>query len=240
MLIAFIVLAVCVIFCNVLNIIDNYRYAPLLNMVSVFINVLVILELFSLLKPLLIESKNIQGIVTGVLYIGLAIFGILFVDWFKKRTFVDKMTGCKNRLSYDYLLQSLQKSKKSFGVLFLDIDGLKITNDTLGHLAGDKLIIDVAMIIKQSLNDLKIPDNFFRIGGDEFVVYVKEASEKLLTDIQNKIEENVKEFNRNNDSSYSVSSGYAIKAIDEDIDTALCRADYAMYAVKNAKKKSKK
>src|SRR4029453_2751056 len=86
----------------------------------------------------------------------------------------DQLTGLPNRiLLLDRLNQAIARTSRSgtrVAVLFLDLDHFKVINDSLGHDAGDKLLIEVT----QSLRDvLRKADTLARFGGDEFVVVVE-------------------------------------------------------------------
>ena len=85
----------------------------------------------------------------------------------------DALTGLPNRLLfYDRLNQEILKARRSkelVGVLFLDLDGFKLINDTDGHDAGDLLLQAVAKRIKTCVRD---SDTVARMGGDEFTVIV--------------------------------------------------------------------
>lgn len=87
----------------------------------------------------------------------------------------DGLTGLPNkRLLVDRLTQALTRSKRSrtsVAVLFLDLDGFKTINDTLGHAAGDQLLIAVARRLQELLRDV---DTCARVGGDEFVIVCEE------------------------------------------------------------------
>ena len=101
----------------------------------------------------------------------------------------DSLTGLPNRtLLMDRIDRAIQHSKRNpqhlFALLFIDLDRFKIINDSLGHLVGDKLLIEIAQILSQSLRNL---DTVARLGGDEFVI--------LLDDI-NSIEDAVAIANR--------------------------------------------
>jgi diguanylate cyclase (GGDEF)-like protein/PAS domain S-box-containing protein len=82
----------------------------------------------------------------------------------------DNLTGLYNRVAFtEYLEQEIVKcdrfSDSIFAVLFLDLDGFKLVNDSLGHLIGDALLIAVA---KRLQSCLKATDLIARFGGDEF------------------------------------------------------------------------
>lgn len=86
--------------------------------------------------------------------------------------FHDALTGLPNRaLFFDRLQRSVQRAKRHkeylFAVLFLDLDRFKTINDSLGHMAGDQLLIAIA----ENLNKMLRPgDTVSRLGGDEFVI----------------------------------------------------------------------
>jgi len=89
----------------------------------------------------------------------------------------DGLTGLPNkRLLVDRLTQALARSKRAgthVAVLFLDLDGFKVVNDTLGHAIGDQLLIGVAGRLLTCLRDT---DTCARVGGDEFVVVCEDLS----------------------------------------------------------------
>ena len=83
----------------------------------------------------------------------------------------DNLTGLPNRAAFLATLESaVQRAADGgpqFTVLFLDLDGFKRVNDTLGHAAGDELLVHVAKRIRGSLRASDVPSRF---GGDEFLV----------------------------------------------------------------------
>ncbi|MFL6293069.1 MAG: putative bifunctional diguanylate cyclase/phosphodiesterase, partial [Thermoanaerobaculia bacterium] len=87
----------------------------------------------------------------------------------------DERTGLPNRaLFMDRLWQSMERSRREperlMAVLFLDVDQFKIVNDSLGHLVGDELLIQIARSLSSVLRPL---DTIARIGGDEFAILVE-------------------------------------------------------------------
>lgn len=83
----------------------------------------------------------------------------------------DQLTGLGNRRSFERAIEECSGSGKPFGLLLVDIDNLKVINDSLGHLAGDALIRSVAC----ELEELHGREHAFRMGGDEFAVICRKA-----------------------------------------------------------------
>jgi len=99
----------------------------------------------------------------------------------------DKLTGLKNRAE---LLDDIQKAvehsinfKTKSAVFFIDLNGFKLLNDTLGHDAGDMLLIEVAARL---LKIVRSEDCVYRVGGDEFIVLINDL--KSLSQIQKVVE----------------------------------------------------
>jgi len=94
--------------------------------------------------------------------------------------FHDSLTGLPNRaLLLDRLQQALFRQQRNqnyiFAVLFLDLDGFKMINDTLGHLIGDRLLIAMGNRLGQCL---RASDTLARLGGDEFVILLEELKDR--------------------------------------------------------------
>ena len=79
----------------------------------------------------------------------------------------DHLTGLPNRIALDSYMEKAMNLEKAITVLYLDLDGFKQVNDTLGHEAGDKLLIEVASRLKHSIRSEEL---VARMGGDEFVI----------------------------------------------------------------------
>jgi diguanylate cyclase (GGDEF)-like protein/PAS domain S-box-containing protein len=155
----------------------------------------------------------------------------------KKLAYFDYLTGLPNkRLFIDRLKQGIIESiqnKKAIGVLFLDLDSFKRVNDTMGHAKGDELL---KMVSKRLLNIIKESDTVCRVGGDEFLIlirnldnenYIREISEEILSTFK-------KSFIIDSNELYMTTSiGGAVYPVDgQDVETLIKNADIAMYKAK--------
>jgi diguanylate cyclase (GGDEF)-like protein len=156
----------------------------------------------------------------------------------------DALTQLPNRVLFmEHLAHAQKRSQRSeqsqFAVLFIDLDRFKIINDSLGHQAGDQLLISVAQRLKQMIRDT---DVLARLGGDEFIVLLDpiigvedtiHISERIVQAFQ-------APFNLNDQSVFTTASiGIALSSMQQGRDIDLLRnADIAMYRAK-AKGKSR-
>lgn len=149
----------------------------------------------------------------------------------------DLLTGLPNRqLLNDRLGQTLlqsQRYKRLFAVLFIDLDGFKTINDSLGHDYGDELL---QMVSERLKNCIRTADTLGRLGGDEFIILLTELHQiNALTNIGNNIlDVFLKPFVlRGHELYVTTSIGIAIYPHDgADIKTLLKNADAAMYVAK--------
>ncbi len=149
--------------------------------------------------------------------------------------FYDKLTGLYNRYYYEEELNRIEIGKRKYvGVAVFDINGLKLTNDTLGHSAGDELIIAAGECIKATSRGICF---MARIGGDEFVLLTYSRSRKNLDTVIEEIYENINWFNESSKTIIlSVSVGTAICSNQSKIRLSIKEADEKMYRVKRETK----
>jgi diguanylate cyclase (GGDEF)-like protein len=153
----------------------------------------------------------------------------------------DSLTGISNRsLFYDRLRQKLAKSMKkneNFGIISLDMDGLKEINDNFGHRAGDAAIKEVASRITNSMRDADIVS---RLGGDEFGIIAGEVSNRdNLRDMIHRIDSEItKPFEfEGQQINLRASIGYALFSEDGiELEVLIEKADKSMYEAKRERK----
>ncbi|MBL1278417.1 MAG: EAL domain-containing protein [Ectothiorhodospiraceae bacterium] len=94
--------------------------------------------------------------------------------WMEYESSHDALTGLINRQEFEDLLQialdSVQKSNQHHVLCYLDLDQFRLINDTYGHAAGDQLLKEISLLLKECLGD---DDSLARLGGDEFGVILK-------------------------------------------------------------------
>ncbi len=153
--------------------------------------------------------------------------------------FHDALTGLPNRaLLIDRLEQSIVRMKRrfhpQFAVLFLDLDGFKVVNDSLGHQTGDQLLIALSRRLERFLRQ---GDTIARLGGDEFVVLLEEIEEpKHVLELASRaLEELQKPFAVNGHELVTTASiGITFSNVCYDsAETLLRDADIAMYQAKS-------
>ena len=156
----------------------------------------------------------------------------------------DSLTGLSNRaLFVDRLRESLFRAQRNknykFAVLFMDIDNFKVINDSLGHTAGDKLLIAMAQRLVDNLRKLDAISRFdtiARFGGDEFAILLDDiVDERSALLVANRLHDLLSEpFNISGKSVYVTNSiGITINTLGyEQPEDMLRDADIAMYRAK--------
>jgi diguanylate cyclase (GGDEF)-like protein/PAS domain S-box-containing protein len=158
----------------------------------------------------------------------------------ERRASHDPLTGLPNRHTLvDRLGQALLRTKRGkegrkVGVLFMDLDGFKTINDSLGHEAGDRLLVTVAERLRKRLRP---EDVLARFGGDEFAVLLEEVADASETiRVAQRIAESLREPFTVNDHQVNLSTSVGIALgsahTKDDPEGMLRNADAAMYKAK--------
>ena len=155
---------------------------------------------------------------------------------------VDDLTGIYKRRGFLTLaeqeLKLANRLKRGMFLLFADLDDLKDINDTYGHQEGDRALIAVGNVIKETYRD---PDIIARIGGDEFVVLAIEgASESSAENLRIRLNRNLGIFNARDKRRYTLMLSMGVVRYDPDhpasVEDLIAEADKRMYEEKGWKK----
>lgn len=148
---------------------------------------------------------------------------------------IDDMTQLYNKNKYLSMVKETYPKVDKIGVVFWDVNGLKETNDTLGHVMGDKLIASIADSIRGFTND---KCRAYRIGGDEFILICEGENELKMNEIANEWKKKVEELNLTSEIPLSAAIGYAAGE-GKNIGAVIKLADDRMYANKVEQKKQR-
>jgi diguanylate cyclase (GGDEF)-like protein/PAS domain S-box-containing protein len=151
----------------------------------------------------------------------------------------DSLTALPNRRELKKILKKNFEKEEDFYLLFLDLDGFKSINDTLGHDVGDLLLREISKRLKAYATK---ENNIFRTGGDEFAIILKNSSLTTIIDITQNILKTINEpiHLESHILKVGVSIGIAKRDKKSTIVTILKHADIAMYEAKNKGKNSYK
>lgn len=145
----------------------------------------------------------------------------------------DELTGLYNRRAFESGVMNNPDIMEDEDLVYIsmDVNGLKIVNDTMGHSAGDELLVGAAGCIKKVFSH---HGKIFRIGGDEFIAIIYVSAEELA-DLMTEFENTVRSWSGETVSKLTVSSGYVRR--DEVTDGSIVQmslmADKRMYESKN-------
>ena len=147
---------------------------------------------------------------------------------YMQMAFIDALTGIGNRRALEAEIQVIASGKRKFKSILMvsaDLNDLKVTNDTMGHAAGDFLIRSAAEVLA-GLSNKRC--HAFRMGGDEFNVLIydmgPEEFEECIRDMKRKIEA----INSKSEAKLSIALGYEMVK-NKDVELAMEKADQKMY-----------
>lgn len=152
----------------------------------------------------------------------------------------DGLTGLYNHREFQKQLHAevdrAKRYNREFSLLLLDIDHFKRFNDAFGHLTGDAILRDIALIIREQIRSVDFPA---RYGGEEFAIILPETPGQgaflVAERIRNRIREHIFKTKEGNRAMISASLGVATFPLDADTrDEMIDAADQAMYFAKAA------
>lgn len=157
---------------------------------------------------------------------------------------IDPLTAAFNRrFGSDRLSEELSRSTRSripLGIMMMDLDHFKVVNDTYGHLAGDKVLVNVSKTIRSILRD---GDVLIRYGGEEFMIIMPGAALKDTQDVAEHLRHAIEEMNiKYGDIQIRVTASFGVTSVPEcnykDETELISSVDDALYyAKKNGRNK---
>lgn len=186
-----------------------------------------------------LSNKMIAGLVTGIVVLLIAVVIIVIEIRSKtkaekelyKISITDSLTQTYNRKKIiDIFSNNIEEDT---GLILLDIDDFKSINDTHGHIVGDEVLAKIADIIKGSIRD---EDSLGRYGGEEFLVFLKDANDQVIKEISERVRANIANYVWNKDGLKTTASLGATKCFSDDPEIVLHEADVLMYQAKRSGK----
>lgn len=156
------------------------------------------------------------------------------VDTLYIYSYMDELTGLKNRRSYEETLSDLRAlpSLPPLTVVELDLNGLKAVNDSIGHSAGDTLLKGAAGVMREVF--AAADGEIFRTGGDEFFVLLRDCRE-TRQELESKLIAAMERWDELPGVKLSISYGFAsTEGGSESVDELMARSDQAMYETKRS------
>lgn len=146
----------------------------------------------------------------------------------------DSLTNTYNRNKVEellaYCLSESSTEERNFSIILLDIDHFKLVNDTYGHLAGDKVLVQIAQIIGSQLRD---GDVLARWGGEEFLIVLPNSDKITSKHCAERLCDTI--YTRTKDQEIPVTASFGTTAYHEgdSTDSLIQRADTALYTAKS-------
>lgn len=153
----------------------------------------------------------------------------------------DALTGLLNRRGFEYSSSELYERSKKEGqtvvIISIDMDNLKIVNDTFGHAQGDVALQEIARAMEYAANE---GDACARTGGDEFTVVGIDYDEEKAKRFVDRFQSHLEHFNEESGLPYLVGASYGYYIVPGDhaiaLDAAIVKSDNNLYENKRAKK----
>lgn len=162
-------------------------------------------------------------------------------DDLRRTAAIDPLTHLNNRRGFlpiaEHQLRIAQRTREPVALVFVDVDGLKHVNDTLGHAVGDTLIAEAAVVLRTTFRASDLPA---RMGGDEFCVLLRGDSARSAERAVERLHLAVCEANAETGRAFELSLSVGISRFDPEepvsIDRLIEQADGLMYQHKRAKR----
>jgi len=160
----------------------------------------------------------------------------------QSESLVDELTGLYNRRGFLALagnqLKTAARTCQPVALVYIDLDGMKQINDRLGHLAGDRALIEAAAVLSRCVRE---SDILARLGGDEFVMLLTTSREQAELLIRERLPRQLEACNgqpgRQYELSFSVGAISAVADQQRSLEELMDEADARMYRQKELKRK---
>lgn len=175
--------------------------------------------------------------------ISTAVKGAELLSKIQTLSITDELTGLLNRRGFFQFVYSrmqhlLRNPELIPLVMFMDMDGLKLINDTYGHSEGDRAIAAFATVVKESLRE---EDIIGRMGGDEFIVFSSVNSRETGEQVVARIRKRLQDYNTQSPHPYTITASIGSVILDaatkDCFEAAMLRADTVLYEEKSKKRK---
>ncbi len=186
--------------------------------------------------PFSITVYSFKNLPPSLLFVIRNLLKSFIVFWERKYGMFDPLTGLFNRSYGERKLEEafsdFLREKEDFSVVFVDIDGFKKINDTLGHSYGDYVLKEIASAIK---NSIRQSDSAIRWGGDEFLILLRRADYNEALKVVNRIKDRIEYITKG-----EIGISYGIETTSEEMSSyreLVDKADVKMYSQKFRKLK---
>ncbi|HZK33817.1 MAG TPA: GGDEF domain-containing protein, partial [Bacillota bacterium] len=184
-----------------------------------------------------IDAKHLSALEDLCNFVGIIIENMRLFDNIEKIGQTDFLTGIYNRRVgielINKLIENTNESLNPFTLCYVDLNGLKIVNDTKGHNVGDQMIRDLVDLMKSVVRP---GDILSRIGGDEFIILFPDCKMEGAEAAWQRILDEMEVFNKGEDKPYRLRASHGIAVYNPDSNMTATRllaiADKRMYKEK--------
>lgn len=138
----------------------------------------------------------------------------------------DALTGAYNRRYLEHFAARAALGQR-WGCIVVDLDHFKHYNDTFGHEKGDEILLGITRFLQQNS---RAGDAVVRLGGDEFLILLPDASTAVVREVAGRLREGV----ARNEITVDFSMGWAVRQDDEPVEATIRRADQSLFQVRAA------
>ena len=178
------------------------------------------------------ESQGVEHLLTALVY---PLRNALKYMKAVQSSFVDGLTGVKNRAAFDNALRReielAHRQDTELAVVVVDVDYFKRVNDKFGHAAGDQVLIKIAKTLEASV---RRSDMVFRYGGEEFVAILSYTGEEGAKLLANRVRKQIAALEISEIDGHPITASFGVAILNKEDDAASIfqRGDAALYRAK--------